>query len=742
MKYLVHPAVRLSLLLLLLTAMAASFGKATDIKHRISNLVFEAYMEMKPRTGGDQIAFVDIDDQSVTRVGQWPWPRSVIAEMITKIKEAGAAVIVFDGVLAEPDRTSPDYIAGLLGADHPARPALMEMDNNDTVLAQAIDDAGNFVAGFSYGSNAAAPLLKGRILAKRDVRDFFLAQKQTGGMYFRNTAQFLPDLQAAAAGNGSFMASLDDDAVIRQTNLVFHNGTDLYPSLILEALRLYDQETKGYVKLNWNEDFKRHPFQQPFYAELGKYRIPVSAEGQMWIYFRHFEADAQIPAYVFLDAHTDTQALPDLSGKIVFIASEAEGLKDLRATPIGNMAGVKVHMNAMEQILQGQYLIRPTKGIDYEFFAGASVSLFIILMSFFAGPLWLLSAAIVFCAGSVGASWMLFDRMGVLLDPVTPMVMVIATFIAASVLSFLKTEIEKRYVRDAFGLYISPAFMKELTANPDKLKLGGEIRELTIMFTDIRKFTTICEGLGPEEIIQLMNDFLTPMSDMVMHNRGTIDKYMGDAMMAFWNAPLDDADHARNACRAAIGMQKALGPVNDKVRKQAEEKGKEPVLLRAGIGINTGESAVGNMGSKQRFAYSTLGDAVNLASRLEGQTKTYGVGVLIGEKTYLQASDFAALEMDLVQVVGKSEAVHIYALLGDEALATDKDYVAQKAAHEAMIALYRAGDFKGALKACKALSKSDQFDLGTAYALYQTRCEAFIKKPPENWTGVTIAQSK
>lgn len=741
MKYLVHPAVRLSLLLMLLVVLGISFGKTTDFKHRISNLVFEAYMKIKPREGGDDIAFVDIDDVSLTKVGQWPWPRSVIAEMVMRMKVAGAAVIVFDGVLAEPDRTSPDYIAGLLGADHPAHEALAGMEGNDEILAEAIAAVGNFVAGFSHGSNMSPPLLKGNILAKRDVREFFLSQRRIGGMYFQGNAQFLPDLQQAAAGNGSFMASLDADAVIRQTNLIFHNGKDLYPSLILEALRLYNQDSREYVKVNWNEDFHANPLQAPFYAELGQYRIPFSAEGRMWVYFRHFPSSMQIPAYRFLSAHNDGD-LPDLSGKIVFIASEAEGLKDLRATPVGNMAGVKVHMNAMEQILQGAYLVRPAKAIDYEFFVGAGVGLLIIALSFFAGPLWLVGATLVFCAGSFAASWYLFGSMGVLLDPVTPTLMVIVVFIAASVLSFLKTEIEKRYVRDAFGLYISPAFMKELTSDPDKLKLGGEIRDMTIMFTDIRKFTTICEGLGPEEIIQLMNDFLTPMSDLVMAHRGTIDKYIGDAMMAFWNAPLDDPEHAHNACRAALGMQVALGPVNDRVRKQAEEKGKEPVLLHVGIGINTGKSAVGNMGSKQRFAYSTLGDSVNLASRLEGQTKTYGVGILIGETTRKAVPDMAAVEMDLLQVVGRREAVRVYALLGDEAMARDGAFLAQKGQHEEMIALYQAGDFQGAWALCVVLSERDTLGLKDAYALYQARCEAYIAAPPTAWNGVTVAQSK
>jgi len=307
----------------------------------------------------------------------------------------------------------------------------------------------------------------------------------------------------------------------------------------------------------------------------------------------------------------------------------------------------------------------------------------------------------------------------------------------------LKIEFEKRQVRDAFGLYISPDFMRELTDNPDKLKLGGEIRNMTTMFTDIRSFTTISEGLTPEELIQLMNDFLTPMSDLVMQNRGTIDKYMGDAMMAFWNAPLDDANHARNACVTALGMQAALAPINETLVKKAAEANAKPIKLQAGIGINTGPSAVGNMGSKQRFAYSALGDPVNLASRLESQTKNYGVEILIGENTYREVQDFAILEMDLIQVKGKSIPARIFALFGDQAFAQSAEFQAQKNLHQALIDHYRKGDFKAAIKSAKACLTADALSLAKVYDMYQQRCEDLIANPPEGeWAGVYVATSK
>ncbi len=743
-RFITHPAIRLILLLVGLGGLILSLHETTGVKARVSNLMFEAYMKIKPRPSSDQLIFVDIDDQSLSRIGQWPWPRFVLAEMIRNITKAGASVILFDGVLAEPDRTSPSQIAALLPADHPARDSLAQMPDNDSLLADAIKESGIFVAGFSYGSNAQPPKMKGRILAKRDVKSFFLSQTSSGSNYFQTTAQFLPTLQKAAAGNGSFMASLDSDAVIRKTGLFFHNGRQLYPSLILEGARLMNQDSRGYAKLDWNSAYETNPFNPPFLIELNDLTIPVSADGKMWIYYRYFNRDEQIPAFRFVPSLMEQpEALPDLSGKVVFIASEAEGLKDLRATPLGNVAGVKVHMNAFEQILQGHYLNRPAKAIDYEFFTGIGAGLLLIGLSFFINPAWLLIATLSFITAAISGSWLAFDHYGFLLDPVTPSILVSIIFVAASALSFLKTELDRKQVRDAFGLYISPDFMKELTGDPNKLKLGGEIKELTIMFTDIRSFTTISEGLTPEELIALMNDFLTPMSDLVMQNRGTIDKYMGDAMMAFWNAPLDDPDHAINACRAALGMQAALTPINEAIEAKAKGSAKKPVLLKAGIGINTGLSAVGNMGSRQRFAYSTLGDPVNLASRLEGQTKNYGVGILVGEETTKAVPDFAILEMDLIRVKGKTKPVRVFALLGDEILAQNSAFIEQASQHHDMISAYQGGEFKRALKLAKQLYKEDGYDLQVCYQLYIERCEAMIKKPPgDDWDGVFTATTK
>ena len=352
-----------------------------------------------------------------------------------------------------------------------------------------------------------------------------------------------------------------------------------------------------------------------------------------------------------------------------------------------------------------------------------------------------------------------YQQSGLLIDPVYPSLTVIIIFILSSILTNLRTEMERRTVKTAFGHYISPTLMEELAKNPDKLKLGGEVREISVMFTDIRNFTSISETMDPAELIKMMNDFLTPMTSCVLDNRGTIDKYMGDAMMAFWNAPLDDPEHAVHACTAALQMLAALKHdlmlfdgtlemlaalkvVNVGLQEQAEKNQKPFKELKAGIGIHTGRASVGNMGSKQRFAYSALGDTVNLASRLEGQTKGYGISVMISEEVRKQAPSFAALEIDLLTVKGRKEPERIYTLLGDADFAGSPAFQELASVHGRMLAAYRAQKWDEALALagdCETLRP----ELAGLYALYRQRIADFkTTPPPAGWQGVWVAKDK
>jgi len=428
------------------------------------------------------------------------------------------------------------------------------------------------------------------------------------------------------------------------------------------------------------------------------------------------------------------------------IGTSAEGLKDIRSTPLNIfIPGVEVHANVIEQIIQGDYLYR------YDMIADNIEALFILLIGFilvisslFLGALSLTMTSITAVGVAMASSYYFYVYQGLLFDPVYPSAAVGVIYVLSLIMNYIRTEAQAKEIRGAFGLYISPDFMEELTDNPDKLKLGGEMRELSVMFTDIRNFTTISEQLTPEELINTMNDFLTPMSDVVMNTRGTIDKYMGDAMMAFWNAPLDDDNHARHSVDAALKMTTALNPVNKALAEKAKKEGKKPLVLAAGIGVNTGVCSVGNMGSKQRFAYSALGDAVNLASRLEGQTKSYGLELLIGEDTMRQVMDFAVIEIDKIQVKGKTKPVRIYTVLGGTKIGRSKKFREFRIAHKHFLRDYRAKKFESASLRLQGIMVTPYGrELKSYYDVMMDRMEAFQNNPPPlTWDGVYIATSK
>jgi len=320
---------------------------------------------------------------------------------------------------------------------------------------------------------------------------------------------------------------------------------------------------------------------------------------------------------------------------------------------------------------------------------------------------------------------------------------VLLVYLSSSAILYLRTEAERRRVRTAFSRYLAPAIVTQLANHPERLKLGGEMREMTLMFCDIRGFTTIAEGFDAHGLTRFINSFLTPMTDLILASGGTIDKYMGDAIMAFWNAPLDDPAHALSACRAALSMRADLVRLNDEWRHQAQAEGKAFHEVRVGIGLNTGVCCVGNMGSDQRFDYSVLGDDVNLASRLEGQSKTYGVDIVIGETTAASASALAALELDLIRVKGKTQPVRIFALLGDETMSGNPTFSALKADHDALIAAYRAKDWARARQALEASRAEAPEMLQAFYGVYEERLADFEKAPPPaDWDGVYVALTK
>lgn len=732
------------MLILLLMLAALLFVRTQDYgwMRSLRYIAFDGYNRLYPRPQSDQVAIVDIDEESLAKPypGQWPWPRDAVAKMVRNLNDMGARAIVFDVTFPEPDRTSPQRLLnevppGMLDAS--AVNTINSLSDHDSQLAEAIRDSGKVVTGFVWTGTAQATrhLPASKPIGMGRGADVLLRTATP----MKGVTTNLPELEQAAAGNGNFGVSTELDGLIRKVPLLFRMGAGdapgiLYPSLSVEALRVA-QEPKLITKIRAVPPQEAGLLGQPFSLKIGGFEIPMDRHGDFYVWFAKERSDQYIPAWRVLDKSVPAA---EVSGKIVLIGTSAEGLKDIRSTPLDLfIPGVEVHVNVIEQVLTHAYLLRPALIQGMELLAVAGIGLVIIVAAPFMGAIVMSAFTIALIAGIAVLSLYGF-RHGLLIDPVFPGLSLLGLNAGSSLLAYLRAEAARRRVKDAFGLYISPDYMKELTRDPSKLKLGGQERELTVMFTDIRGFTAIAESMPSDALVNLMNDFLTPMSDLVMKNRGTIDKYMGDAMMAFWNAPLDVPDHAKHACRTALQMNDALKPINEKLERQNAQ-----LRLRAGIGIGTGRASVGNMGSKQRFAYSALGDTVNLASRLESQTKNYGIDILIGDQTRAQVTDFAALELDLLRVKGKTKPVRVFTLLGDEAMGQDTAFRAMAKDHEQMMARYRAGDFAQAerfLHACRvhALSKN----LKTFYDLYESRIREMAANPPMNWDGVFTATTK
>ena len=424
----------------------------------------------------------------------------------------------------------------------------------------------------------------------------------------------------------------------------------------------------------------------------------------------------------------------------MLIGTSAAGVvNDLQATPIAaGVPGVEIHAQIIEQILEGLYLTRPDwgKGAEILFALVMGTFLIVVLPRIGALPSALFGVAGIVVA--IAISWFAFRKAHLLIDPIYPITVLVMVYFISSILGYLRTEVRQHEIRSAFSRYMSPHYVAELARNPEKLLLGGEARILTVMFCDIRGFTAMSEGLTPHELTHLMNSFTSPMTDIITEAHGTIDKYIGDCIMAFWNAPLDDPEHGKNAVRAAQEIRRKLVDLNRTLMAEAEKAGKPYHELRVGIGINTGECVVGNFGSEQRFNYSLLGDPVNLASRLEGLCKLYLVDLVIGEETAKMLDDPTLLELDLVAVKGKSQAVRVYTLPPE-----GDDEAAYRGRHEELLAAYRRQDWAVALAALGEAPLAAVRYLAPLYMLYRHRIAHFqIEAPPEDWDGVYTAEEK
>ena len=677
----------------------------------LREIAFDFYQRLEPRPPGEfPVRVVDIDEASLAEIGQWPWPRDRLALITTRLTELGAAAIGFDVLFPEADRMSPSRIAASLqGVD------VASLPDYDAGFAAALDAAPS-ILGFSQ-------VPSGRPLGGKPKSVFAVSGPDPTNSipYITGAAAPLPELRDSAKGLAalSLNPTLTTSAV-RRIPMVWSNGSDIYPSLSIETLRIAlgietmlvfgDTAAEGYVDS----------------VRVGQFSVPTLSNGDLWLYYTEPRADLYVSAKDLL-APSYQQLADRVAGHIVLVGTSASGLLDLHGTTLGdNVPGVSIHAQAIEQILSQKFLTRPdwVEGLEWLGFLAFGALLVLVVLQL--GPIAGLAIGTAAFATAIAFSWWMFRTHGIMLDPSFPLVGLMLTYAALVFFRFMTTDADKRQIRRAFGYYVAPSLLTEIEKNGDRLKLGGELRQVTIMFTDVRGFTPLSEKLQPAQILSLLNTLFGALGAEIVGKLGTIDKFIGDAIMAFWNAPVDVAEHPRRAMEAALGMRGKLRALNegDAFHLRSGGVGRDEVVI--GIGISTGEALVGNMGLETRFDYSALGDTVNVASRVESACKEMGYDILVTNETRDAAPDLAYLDAGSLQLKGKSQRLRIQLLVGDGELAATGTFKLLRATHgEALQALRDGADATGAIAECLVLATQVEPGLKGFYSKLAERREDF-----------------
>lgn len=620
-----------ALVVLLFVVLAHVFGAFHTLQSQLTDRFFTT------TTASSDILIIDIDEESLAAIGQWPWPRSVHAQLLEKIVTARA--IGFDVLFTEPSNQG--------AVDDMSLATAIENFNGDVIVSAIIDEQSGRV------TYPIAEFLTGSIVG------------------FVNTKPDRDSVVRTAELNRSAIAAFD-------TVLAGINAPT-------DSIRIYFHgPAKTYTTLSYNDVYS-----------------------------------GNIPAGLFAD-------------KTILVGASAAGLGDTYQTPFGAMPGVEIHANTIETLRSGTFLTTATSLMIFvSFFLVSLVTLLLVVLIRSVGKLSLSLFGIFVLL--MATSYLAFS-VDILLPHLYLFILFFVTTGVLLVLQYLFESREKSFIRNSFSQYVAPEVISELYNSPDKLSLGGETRELSILFSDIRGFTTISEQLSPQQLMTQLNEYLEEMSEAIMQNRGLVDKYIGDAVMAFWGAPLENKQHAADACESVLVMMKALRKLNLKWREEERPE------FQIGVGVSTGDVVVGNMGSRRRFNYSIIGDEVNFSARIEGLTKQYGVECLIGETTYKAIKDLPHLhtrELDDVMVKGKIEPRKIYQLLTSEMTSVTEELFTCFATGRKY---YLDGNFSAAIKAFEASLELDQNDGPSK--VFKERSEALVENPPTDWTGVFEFKTK
>ena len=716
--------------------------QVSGILDRIENISYDARVLLTLKdTPDDKVVIVNLDERSIQAEGQWPWPRDLIGRMVTNLFETyQVRAMGFDMAFPESDRTSGteliDSLRTQVFADDPAAAEKLAqyqfVTDKDAAFAEALRGH-QVVLGYTFknvvpeGDVATSGVLGEPVFDQATASQFDLLWKQPEG-YTGNVAQ----LQAAAEHAGFFdNPTISADGVYRRVPLLQEYEGQVYPSLALQLTRaamgnppvelIFDPpEARGALNIDR--------------VRIGPLEARVDQDLAAFVPFRGGPYSFNyVSATDVIRGQADPAILNDA---IVLLGTDAPGLYDLRSTPAGSpFPGVEVHANLVSGFLENRVKQRAPYYIGIEvvmmLLIGALMAWLFSVLSPLAGAVMLLALI----GGVFGLGMALWEYANFIMPMGTLVVYTIALYLAHLLYGYLIESRGKRDISRLFGQYVPPELVEEMADRPDEISMEGESRDMSVLFSDVRGFTTISEKLEARELSQMMNEFLTPLTGVIHHHRGTIDKYMGDAIMAFWGAPLSDPQHATHALEAGLEMTRAVRKLDEAFTARGWP------TINIGVGINSGEMRVGNMGSEFRMAYTVMGDAVNLGSRLEGLTKAYGVEFICSESTRLAGpSDWAFRELDKVRVKGKKEPVTIYEPLGPKE-ELDADFRQDVARHRGALKAFREQNWDVAEREWMTLYKSPRTHL--LYELYLKRIAVYRKSPPgADWDGVFTHTSK
>ena len=679
----------------------------------IRNFAFDAFQRQSPRIYDPQlpVRIIGIDEESLAIYGQWPWPRTRLAELTKHLNRLGAAAIVFDMIFAEQDRASIKFYIDSL-SEPKVRKRFEELatfipnGDNDFVVAM---NKSSVVLGAvaSESASRTEPPKAGFVTLGDDPAPFLIA--------FNGMIAPFNEFYAASAGVGATNWLPDHDQVVRRIPLLFRSGHEYVPSLALEAIRVAQgaqtyvvksSNASGQIAFGVNSGVNT--------IKIGGIEIPTGSAADIRPRYSHADINRSISAKSIFEGKIDRS---QIEGRIIFVGARAVGLGDFRATPLEPaVPGVDVHAQLVESILSDALLSRPDWALGLELIISAFSFLLTMVVLFFASPFLAAVCGPALVLIFIIGSYSLYELKGLLIDPIYPSSVVLGGYLVGSVALWRAERIAREEVSRAFGKFVAPAVVQRIAENPERLVLGGETKEISILFCDLRNFSTISAGLSAADLTKFMNSYFTPLTDAVINSEGTIDKYIGDAILAFWNAPLDIADHRLKSANAALMMRDELMIFNEK----RTLNGESPIAF--GIGLHSGNCSVGNMGSDRRFDYSILGDAVNLTSRLEGVCKIVDTDILSTREFREATSELAWLDLGLIKVVGRSEATNVFALAGDNEMLTSAFFGEWQKYHERMMLLYRSHNFSEAEKEALLISETVPYKWQPLYQSFQRRC--------------------